>query len=57
MNFTRYRYCYNSFLLDIALAADEFYQMLPLLPHHFTGYYFCSAPVLPDIVLAADQFY
>jgi hypothetical protein len=57
MNFTRYRYCYNSFLLDIALAADEFYQMLPLLPHHFTGYYICSAPILPDVVLAADQFY
>jgi hypothetical protein len=39
------------------LAADQFYQILPLLPHHFTGYYTCSAPILPDIALAADQFH
>jgi len=56
-HFTGYYTCSVLILLDIALAADQFYQMLLLLYHYFTGYYICSAPILPDIALAADQFY
>jgi len=44
-------------LLDIALAADQFYQMLPLLYHYFTGYYICSRSILPDVAFAVPLFY
>jgi hypothetical protein len=50
-------FCSAPILPDIALAMDQFYQMLLLLYPHFTGYYIHSALILPDIVLAADQFY
>jgi hypothetical protein len=56
-HFTKHCTCSAQIVPDIVLAADQFYQMLPLLPHHFTRYYTCSASILPDIVLAADEFY
>jgi hypothetical protein len=35
-HFTGYYICSAPILLDIALAADQFYQMLLLLRHNFT---------------------
>jgi hypothetical protein len=52
INFTRCCLCCPTILLDIAIAVHQFYQILPLLPHHFTGYYTCSAPILPDLAFA-----
>jgi hypothetical protein len=56
-HFTGYYTCSAPILPDIALAIDQFYQVLPLLPHYFTGYYTCSRSILPGVAFAAPSFY